>query len=71
MMPKVLSIPLTWDFYLNLGFQTSGLAIGSGSFNSPYLGFLLESKNGGKESGSRKSSFNSPYLGFLLESSRL
>jgi len=45
-MRIILSIPLTWDFYLNRSnlIQTNRFSIIS--FNSPYLGFLLESHGG-------------------------
>jgi len=39
-----LSIPLTWDFYLNQFMKALMIFAFIVTFNSPYLGFLLESR---------------------------
>jgi len=68
MTDRLLSIPITWDFSMNLLYVSLSLGRKNSTFNSHYLGFLHESSMVGTKGGFFTSTFNSHYLGFLHES---
>ena len=63
-----LSIPLCWDFSLTQVKHAPAAAAIQLSFNSPLLGFFLDSSSLDRSVNSRLMSFNSPLLGFFLDS---